>query len=132
MSWTTPKTDWEGTDNFNLADYNRITGNIQAMADLGSLMYFITISEMETADVETWYIVDLLNTIEDNLDEINNATYRLSYEKKTWTENRVAPNYEDFNRWETFSGQIYQKLEDQYKGLARLPFKLGNMHGFRE
>ena len=49
MAWQTPKTDWKiqpvdengryNGDWFNIADYNRITGNIEALHDLAQELY---------------------------------------------------------------------------------------------
>ena len=33
MSWTTPKTDWIGTDYFTASDWDRICGNVEYIAD---------------------------------------------------------------------------------------------------
>ncbi len=49
MAWQTPKTDWKiqpvdengryNGDWFNIADYNRITGNIEALHALAQELY---------------------------------------------------------------------------------------------
>lgn len=39
MAWTTPKTDWEGTDYFTADDWLRIVGNVKYIADELSLTY---------------------------------------------------------------------------------------------
>lgn len=39
MAWTTPKTDWKGTDYFTAADWLRIVGNVKYIADALSLTY---------------------------------------------------------------------------------------------
>ena len=32
-TWTTPKTDWQGTDSFHTQDWHRITGNVEYICD---------------------------------------------------------------------------------------------------
>ena len=36
-TWTTPKTNWVGTDSFGLTDWNRISGNVEYVCDALSL-----------------------------------------------------------------------------------------------
>ena len=36
-NWITPYTDWKGTDYFKVSDWNRITGNVEYIADALSI-----------------------------------------------------------------------------------------------
>lgn len=36
-TWTTPKTNWQGTDHFSVTDWQRITGNLEYLCDELSL-----------------------------------------------------------------------------------------------
>ena len=49
-TWTTPKTNWQGTDYFSSTDWNRITGNIEYIADALSLTCptFASVTDMQT------------------------------------------------------------------------------------
>ena len=39
MAWTTPKTDWVGTDRFYASDWLRIVGNVKYIADIVGVAY---------------------------------------------------------------------------------------------
>lgn len=65
-SWTTPKTNWEGTDYFTASDWLRIVGNLEYIADELSIAYtpYTTVAKgtVLTADDRN-VITDLLNDI---------------------------------------------------------------------
>ena len=87
MAWQTPKTELEiqpvdengryNGDWFNIADYNRITGNIEALHALAQELYpgFYIVS-MPDQTVSDFPYASIINNIENNLDSIVNSTWK--------------------------------------------------------
>lgn len=50
MAWTTPKTDWVGTDTFNASDWLRIVNNLKYITDALSIAYtpFVSVTDGNT------------------------------------------------------------------------------------
>ena len=50
MAWTTPKTDWVGTDTFNASDWLRIVGNLKYITDSLGIAYtpFVSVTDGDT------------------------------------------------------------------------------------
>ena len=50
MAWTTPKTNWVGTDTFSAADWLRIVGNTKYIADSVGIAYtpFTSVTDKQT------------------------------------------------------------------------------------
>ena len=79
MAWQTPKTDWKiqpadengryNGDWFNIADYNRITGNIEVLYALAQELYpGFSIVNMPDQTVSDFPYASIINNIENNLD----------------------------------------------------------------
>ena len=84
MAWQTPKTDWKiqpadengryNGDWFNIADYNRITGNIEVLYALAQELYpGFSIVNMPDQTVSDFPYASIINNIENNLDSIVNS-----------------------------------------------------------
>lgn len=87
MAWQTPKTDWKiqpadengryNGDWFNIADYNRITGNIEVLYALAQELYpSFSIVSMPDQTVSDFPYASIINNIENNLDSIVNSTWK--------------------------------------------------------
>ena len=87
MAWQTPKTDWKiqpadengryNGDWFNIADYNRITGNIEVLHTLAQELYpGFSIVSMPDQTVSDFPYASIINNIENNLDSIVNSTWK--------------------------------------------------------
>ena len=67
MAWTTPKTTWVGTDPFTAADWLRIVGNLEYLADEMSIAYtpFTSVTDGETllTSADRNVVTDLLETM---------------------------------------------------------------------
>lgn len=137
MAWQTPKTDWKiqlvdengryNGDWFNIADYNRITGNIEALRDLAQELYpDFSIVNMPAQTVSDFPYASVINNIENNVDSIVNSTWKPpGYPgKKTWYANGATPAVDDLNRIESVLLEIYQALRRQKENRPKLPFKL--------
>lgn len=137
MAWQTPKTDWKiqpvdengryNGDWFNIADYNRITGNIEVLHDLAQELYSdFSIVNMPAQAVSDFPYASVINNIENNVDTIANSSWKPSdYPgKKTWYANGTTPTVDDLNRIESVLLEIYQALRRQKENHLKLPFEL--------
>lgn len=134
MSYIESKTNWTKDDFFNIADYNRISGNMIAIKELAQeLFYGIDLKRYENIAVSKGYNDDIyaseFNAIESNIWLINNHTYKFTkYEigtQKTYRSNGATPTYEDMNRIEYAIQKIYQTMIAQKDALPRLAVRLG-------
>lgn len=133
--WITPKTNWTENDRFNIIDYNRIKNNLNYLADkVNELCTPITIGDMGddlTSVAERWKVA-IFNLFETNLKLIAEKSYGDAYgEYQTFYENGVFIDYEELNRIESATLEIYEKLERQSLGIKRLSFTLGQFKGVR-
>ena len=88
-TWTTPKTNWEGTDTFGRVDYYRIAGNTEYVAsELG-------ISYTASAGVAQGYVLTSKerNDITDTLNAIYDALYA------SWNRHYVLPRVDYGSAW---------------------------------
>ena len=134
MAWSTPKTDWASTDYFNISDYARIVGNLKYIQSLASEMYAeITLDELADTKTYTDFLyADEMNSIEHNLESLNNGTYAFDIgTTQTYSANGATPLYSEFNRIESATLKIKTTLEVQKENIPTLSFTLGNYRGLR-
>nr|DAO83803.1 MAG TPA: hypothetical protein [Caudoviricetes sp.] len=129
MSWIEPKTDWTSQDTFNFSDYNRIKNNIAYLRERAvKLVKPFDIQDMG-ADMTSYaelFEAAKFNTLEQNLETINNNAYLKDYgTKQTFYDNGVFIAYAELNRIESATLDIYNMLGRQEIGLRRLAFRLG-------
>ena len=128
MEWITAKTDWTAEDVFNAVDYNRIKNNINYVADRLSGKYDISIMDMgEDLSYEAYPNASQLSLFPRNLSIINNSSYQLiTIEDKVYSDNDIAPNYNEWNRIESALDMFrtFYKSEEEY--IPHLDFRLGN------
>lgn len=129
MSWIEPKTDWTSQDTFNFSDYNRIKNNIAYLRERAvKLVKPFEIQDMgdDMASYAELFEASKFNTIEQNLETINNNAYLKDYgTKQTFYDNGVFIAYAELNRIESATLDIYNMLGRQEIGLRRLAFRLG-------
>ena len=109
-TWTTPKTDWEGTDTFNASDWLRIVGNVEYIANELSIEYTPFTS---VTDGSTLLAVTRLNAITDMIEKIYAALYA------SWNRGYVAPrvnygspwNSKDLNIIESFLLKAKEQID---------------------
>lgn len=134
MAWIEPKTNWTAKDFFNAEDYNRIIGNIKYLQDFSLKMFkeFIAADLGEDKNYESFIYAREINNIENNLDALNSATYRLSIGSKTiYSDNGNTPLFGEFNRLETAMLKLYDMMVAHYGSLNRLSITLGGQKGFK-
>lgn len=129
MSWIEPKTDWTSQDTFNFSDYNRIKNNIAYLRERAvKLVKPFEIHDMgnDMTSYAELFDASKFNTIEQNLETINNNAYLKDYgTKQTFYDNGVFIAYAELNRIESATLDIYNMLGRQEIGLRRLAFRLG-------
>jgi hypothetical protein len=129
MSWIEPKTDWTSQDTFNFSDYNRIKNNIAYLRERAvKLVKPFEIQDMgdDMTSYAELFDASKFNTIEQNLETINNNAYLKDYgTKQTFYDNGVFIAYAELNRIESATLDIYNMLGRQEIGLRRLAFRLG-------
>ena len=137
VKWQEPKTNWaifnadQSYQTFNIdPDYNRITGNIEFLKEYLSNLRppgaFTSLVSQTIVDVPT---AAVFNAIEAALTELH-AQYAydsINWERKEWTPNFAAPNYEDLNRWESLLLAIHKKATAQVATIPTIEFTLGGV-----
>ena len=101
MAWTTPKTNWIGTDTFNASDWLRIVGNVKYIADALSVAYTPFTS---VTDGETLLTSKNRNDVTDML-EILYATLSAS-----WERGYVAPRTDYGSTWNSRDLNIIEDM----------------------
>lgn len=132
--WQMPKTDWTTEDYFNYWDYNRIIGNIFFLNRFMRFLFLpFSITDMgDDKSYESMIYSREFNAIEDNLQTVNQKTYKFEIgEKKKWQANKPIPTYEDFNRIESACLKLYTQAMADYEALSTLEFTLGGEKGIK-
>ena len=139
--WETPKTDWHGFvngngdyegDRFNFTDYNRIKNNIQYIRNIAVEMYeefeVEPLLDKEEAD---YPYADEINTIETNLETVAARTFNKNYgQKMIFADNAAFIDFNELNRIESATLDLYNQLMNQHEGRRMLTFILGQREVF--
>lgn len=136
VTWEQPKTDWKRTDKFNFTDYNRIKNNLLILSEMITIIKKdIKIEDMgdDIEDYTEYWNVSVFNKFEKNLEKITKEIEKI-YEKdygksQTFFANGVFIKFDELNRIESATLDIYKKIIYYQKGLRKIPFVLGR---FRE
>ena len=90
MAWTTPKTNWQGSDYFMAADWLRIVGNVEYIADSMGIAYtpFTTVT-----DGQTLLTASQRNDVTEMLDTLYVAL------NASWNRGYVAPRVSYGSAW---------------------------------
>lgn len=128
MMWQQPKTDWKPGDAFNIADYNRIKGNLEELYQMARVLWpefpFENMGDDKTYEDVSFY-ADEINCFEDNLESICRNTYSFQVgEKQFFEENKPFIGSAELNRLESGCLLIYGFLEGSIRGRRRLKFTL--------
>lgn len=116
-TWTTPRTDWEGTNVFRALDWRRITGNVEYITDALSL----TCPTFRNAvDHQTLLTASDRNAVTDTLNLIYTTL------KASWNRGYVAPrvsygsawNSKDLNNIEKFLLDAKAQIDGTLSGGA--------------
>lgn len=131
--WITPKTNWKATDFINYADYNRIVNNVAFLRRWIYSQYKIDYENMTYSSGYTDYpYADMLNAIENNLDRLNNGSFRLNIGSKTaFVDNGKGLDYNELNRLESAILALYNRITVGREALQMMTFTFGVQKGFR-
>lgn len=136
VTWEQPKTDWKRTDKFNFVDYNRIKNNLLILSEMVTIIKKgIKIEDMgaDITNYTEYWQVSVFNSFEKNLEKIAKEIeklYETDYGKtQTFFVNGAFIKYDELNRIESATLDIYKKITYYAKGLRKIPFVLGR---FRE
>lgn len=136
MTWITPKTNWSARwdeggnylgDYFNLADYNRITGNMRHLQTIAAEVFEATTSRtFASKALNGFYYASDINAITGTLNDLAEQTYALiSEEFPTYYGNQGFPDYVMLNRIESAQLQYYNMINATKSVQRRLAFNLG-------
>ena len=131
--WINPKTDWKETDRFNVTDYNRMKNNISYLQGWAIRMYpYFSLADMgaDKGGYTSYFYADEFNLMEENLEAVNEHIFTSNYgTAQNFYDNGRFIDWNECNRIETATLQMYKILERQQAGLPRLAFRLGNRKG---
>lgn len=100
MAWTTPKTDWKGTDTFDKADWDRISYNVKYVAEAVGLYY----TPVNVYDKLTLITSRQRTLLTNELEEIY-ATMGAS-----WNRGYVAPRVDYGSPWSSKDLNIIENM----------------------
>ena len=129
VAWQTPKTNWVSTDFINYTDYERIRGNLSYLHDLAKTLYYgmpgLNAMTQKTSYSDYPYASEW-NVLETNLHRIFNniVTVRSIGSQMTFYDNGTTPTYEELNRIESATLNMYNTLTGQSSGRLTLSFVL--------
>lgn len=126
--WTTPKMDWKQTDRFNVSDYTRIKNNLLYLLELSSKIAILSNSTQGMYDktVSDYLYAEDINAFEYNLELINQSVVNIDYgDTRTYYANDPMIDFQELNRIERVMSDLYDKLNNIYKGRKKLAFNLG-------
>lgn len=126
--WIQPKTDWKSGDVFNIADYNRIKGNINELITMSQELWEVFPYE-DMGDDKTYqdisFFADEINKFENNLEGICNNTYPFRIgEKQLFEANKPFISSGELNRLESACLLIYNFISGGINRKKILAFTL--------
>ena len=126
--WQTPKTTWAPGDYFNIEDYNRIKGNLNALHEIATSAWSEFLFAKMGADktyADISFYADEIDLFEDNLDAVNKGTCSLTIgEKRMYEANKVFIGSEELNRIESACLKLHEYLTGTANGRKTLEFTL--------
>ena len=136
MTWQTPKTNWKAEwnengnytgDFFNVADYNRIKGNMEYLQTIAADVFGADIDQpYASKSVSRFYYAADVNAFTGTLNELAEQTYALIDEEfPTYYGNQGFPDYVMWNRIESAQLAYYNMINATKSIQPRLAFRLG-------
>ena len=141
MAWITPKTDWQGStdengvysgDYFNADDFNRIKNNLACLREIAIAIYKdFAINDLgEDKTPVDYFYADEINALEENLTTINGNTLKRSIgEPAIYVDNGRTMTFEELNRLEGATLDLYNRLINQYEGRRMFTWNFGMKGG---
>lgn len=126
--WKEPKTDWKENDFFNVADYNRIKGNLNEL-HTEALKLWKEFPFEEMGDDKTYtdygFYADEINRFESNIDHICAGTFPFCVgERQTFYDNQPFIDWKELNRIEEACRLIHGNIQSRISGRKQLAFVL--------
>lgn len=106
MAWTTPKTDWVGTDRFFASDWLRIVGNLKYITDSVGIAYTPFVS---VTDGDTLLTSADRNVVTNLIEDIAVALH------STWSREVVKPRSDYGSTWGSRELNIIEKTLEAFK-----------------
>ena len=106
MAWTTPKTDWVGTDRFFASDWLRIVGNLKYITDSVGIAYTPFVS---VTDGNTLLTSADRNVVTSMIEQIAVALH------STWSREVVKPRSDYGSTWGSRDLNIIEKTLEAFK-----------------
>ena len=106
MAWTTPKTNWVGTDRFFASDWLRIVGNLKYITDSVGIAYTPFVS---VTDGDTLLTSADRNVVTNLIEEIAVALH------STWSREVVKPRSDYGSTWGSRDLNIIEKTLEAFK-----------------
>ena len=132
MAWITPKTNWVDGENFDKADFNRITGNVNYLYNLYIMTGGVYFVEKNMGSAVTTYSSAVwdytyFNNLQINIANIFAGLFGLwdPVEVFTYSDNSNFCTAYQLNYIESKCIEIYDELQHLIVGLRRIPFRLG-------
>lgn len=101
MAWTTPKTNWVGTDDFKASDWLRIVNNVKYLADSLSIAYTPFVS---VTNGQTLLTSKNRNDVTDTIEKIYAKLY------SSWDRGYVVPRVDYGSTWNSRDLNIIESL----------------------
>ena len=105
-TWTTPKTDWIGTDTFNASDWLRIVRNLEYITDALGIAYtpFVSVTDGDTVltSADRNVVTDLIEQIYVTL-------------SATWSREVVPPRIDYGSPWSSKHLNIIESTIEKFK-----------------
>ena len=130
MGWTTPKTNWTAQDYFELADYNRIRGNLIYLQNIAKSLYPpVKFEQMGEYDLPDFPYLTFWRAPDTNLTALLTGTFcRSDYKGEgKWQENGPVWDDNALNRIESACLYLYQDLQAQTNARQKLKFLMGGV-----
>lgn len=129
MNWIEPKTNWQKTDTFTLAeDYARIKGNIAYLYDFSQQLYApYTLPELGEYTIDQFPYVDFFNNVAGAVDGLLENTYRPPDAEtlRSYEENGPGWSEIDLNAIEKNLNLVYIGYKSQWNLLPMLAYEMG-------
>ena len=128
MAWITPKTDWKSSDYFNADDYNRIKNNLLQLSYMVGTLYITTDLDGDVLPDATY--IDRpsaykLNQIELRLASLADLVGADFGDSVTFSDFGLSIRFDELNRIESASLDLYNMVKNQLSALPMLSFRLG-------
>lgn len=133
--WKTPKTNWTINDRFNFKDYNRIKNNLVFLQEYADILFKPFVKTELGEDITSYrsfYRAESFNQIEAALENLNKNTVNKNFGvSQKFYDNGAFIRYDELNRIERATLEIFGLFERRKSGFRKLPFRFGRFKEVR-